>query len=130
MTKREKSLSYQTEQRRYNFVRIWQKRYAHMKARNEGRSTNSSHASGKGMMSQEAFFIWCKEVENMDKFLTLYFEWMSQGFPLYLSPSIDRIYPSRGYTAKNIQWMAFDENCEKNNKHPITHERMRSEDIL
>jgi hypothetical protein len=124
MTSREKSLAYQKEQRQFNFIRIWGKRYAHMKARHEGRSTNYSHCQGKGLMSQEEFFDWCKDFVNLQEFLTLYFDWASADFPLYSSPSIDRIDPNKGYVAGNIQWMSFSDNCEKNHKDPITHKVM------
>ena len=125
MTTREKSLAYQTEQRRYNFVRIWQKRYAHMKARHEGNSTNYSHCQGKGLMTQDEFYTWCKDFENLNVFLALYFDWAEAVFPLHLSPSIDRIEPDCGYVSGNIQWMSFAENCEKNHKDPITHKQMK-----
>ena len=121
------SIQYHTEQRRYNFVRIWQKRYAHMKARHEGRSTNYSHSNGKGLMSRDEFFAWCKDFENLQAFLTLYFDWAAEDFPIGLSPSIDRKNPDKGYTADNIQWMSFADNCEKNHKYvdPITKKMVR-----
>lgn len=119
MTTREKSLAHQKEQRQYNFIRIWQKRYAHMKARAEGRSTNKSGASGHELMTQEEFFTWCKVKDNMDAFVGLYYDWMQADFLLWCSPSIDRIKSNKGYTADNIQWMAFSDNCEKNNKDPF-----------
>jgi hypothetical protein len=117
----------ETDYRRYNFLRIWQKRYAHMKARHEGRSTNYSHCQGKGLMSREEFFRWCKDFKNLDVFLTLYFEWASADFPLHLSPSIDRVDPDGGYVDGNIQWMSFADNCEKNHKDPITHKELHYE---
>lgn len=118
---REKSLAYQTEQRRYNFVRIWQKRYAHMVARHEGRSTNSSNANGKGICSKEEFFEWCKKIENLDSFVALYYDWFQSDFLLGYSPSVDRIDASRGYTCDNLQWLSFEENCRKNDINPIDH---------
>lgn len=116
------------DRRRYNFLRMWQKRYAHMKARHDGRSTNHSNANGKGLMSREEFFAWCKDFENMQVFLLMYFEWAAGGFSLWLSPSIDRIDPKKGYTAGNIQWLPFAENCKKNNKDPLTHKQMGQHD--
>lgn len=118
---REKNLAYQTEQRRYNFVRIWQKRYAHMVARHEGRSTNSSHANGKGICSKDEFFIWCKDFNNLNTFLAIYFEWAAADFPLHLAPSIDRIDSKKGYSCDNLQWLSFEENCRKHNINPIDH---------
>lgn len=121
MAEREKLLAYQRHQRRYNFIRIWQKRYAHMKARADGRSTNKSGAAGHELMSQDEFFAWCMDKENLDTFLALYYDWMQADFALWCSPSIDRIDPKLGYIAINIQWLSFSDNCEKNNKDPITH---------
>lgn len=132
MTTREKNLAHQLEQRRYNFVRIWQKRYAHMKARHDGRATHFSHCEGKGLLSKEEFFVWCKDFDNMQTFLTIYFEWVSEDFPLGLSPSIDRINPDLGYIEGNLQWLTFDQNTEKNHKYvdPITKKMMPMTEVM
>ena len=129
MTKeqRKKNLKYHEETRRYSFIRIWQKRYAHMKARHEGRATHPSNCQGRGLMSQEEFFAWCKDFANLQHFLTLYFDWAESGFSAWFSPSIDRIDPAKGYVADNIQWLSFADNTEKNNICPITHKRIKRE---
>lgn len=75
-------------------------------------------------MSRDDFFAWCKEYDNLLLFITLYMEWAEAGFPLWLSPSIDRIDPNLGYVAGNIQWLSFSDNCEKNHKDPITHKEL------
>ena len=121
----ENKKAYELEQRRYNFTRIWHRRYNHMALRAAGTTTNKSHAAGKDIMTKEEFFAWCKTKDVMDLFVTMYFEWMMDDFSLILCPSIDRINPERGYTVDNIQWMTFSENCEKNHKDPITHAQMR-----
>lgn len=118
---REKKLAWERDNRRFNMIRIWQKRYAHMVARHEGRSTNSSNSQGKGICSREDFFEWCKDFTNLQEFITLYFDWASEGFPLHLSPSVDRINSDKGYTCDNLQWLSFEENCRKNNINPIDH---------
>ena len=92
-----------------------------MKARANGKSTNSSNANGKKLMSKEDFFNWCKDIDNMNVFLGLYFDWMNEGFPLGLAPSVDRVDPNVGYIAENLQWLSFEENCRKNNINPIDH---------
>lgn len=120
---REKRLAYETERSRYNFIRIWQKRYAHMLARHEGRSTNSSGANGRGICTKEEFFVWCKAIENLDTFVALYYDWFQADFPLHLSPSIDRIDPKQGYFCDNLQCLSFEENCRKNDINPIDHSR-------
>jgi hypothetical protein len=123
--RRAKILADHTEQRRYNFVRIWKRRYAHMTARAEGRSTNRSNAVGKELMTQEEFLAWCKQYDNLMMFVTLYMEWAENEFPLHLAPSVDRIESERGYVADNIQWLSFADNCEKNNRDPFTYKEMK-----
>lgn len=121
---RKKEIAWHTENRRYNFLRIWDKRYFHMKARHEGRASHYSHCEGKGLLSHEEFILWCKNFDNLNVFLAIYFDWASNGFNRWDSPSIDRIDSTKGYTADNIQWLSFANNCEKNHKDPITHQEM------
>lgn len=116
---RRKKNQAEENQRRYNMLRIFGKRYAHMLARHDGRSTHRSGSQGKGIMSQEAFIDWCKRPENMADFLTIYFEWVQSGFSRWFSPSIDRIDSTKGYVAGNLKWLSYAENSEKNNKDPI-----------
>lgn len=115
---------YEEESRRYNFLRIWKRRYYHMLSRTEGRSTHASNALGKKIISQDEFIVWCKDFKNLNEFITIYFEWAQNDFPLYLAPSIDRIDPSKGYTCSNIQWMSYSDNSEKNNRDPFTGKRL------
>lgn len=124
MVGREQDLVQQAERRRYNLIRIWQKRYAHMVARHEGRASTHSQSYGKGICTKEEFMLWCKDFENLNVFLTIYFEWARNGFKRWDSPSIDRIDPKIGYTLDNIQWLSFSDNCEKNDKDPITHQAL------
>lgn len=127
MTNRRQNKDWLREARRYNFVNIWSKRYAHMKARHEGRATHFSHCEGKGLMSRDEFFDWCKDTENMNVFLAIYFDWVLADFPLGLSPSIDRIDSTKGYVNGNLQWLTFDQNSQKNHWYidPITKKKVR-----
>lgn len=127
MAERVRSTAYEEQQRRYNMLRIWNKRYAHMLARQRGVASHQSKgALGKDICTKEEFIDWCKNFSNLNVFLTLYFEWAMNGFNRWDSPSIDRIDPKLGYTLDNLQWLAFSENCEKNNKDPITHRALTS----
>lgn len=119
MAAREQSIAWEKEQRRYNFIRIWGKRYAHMLARQRGVASHQSNgAKGKDICTREEFITWCKDFDNLNVFLALYFEWAHNGFNRWDSPSIDRMDPKKGYTLDNLQWLSFSDNCEKNNKDP------------
>lgn len=125
MLSREKQIAYDEDQRRYNMLRIWKKRYYHMLDRQRGVASHQSNgARGKDICTQEEFLVWCKDFKNLQDFLTIYFDWANNGFMRWDSPSIDRIDPAEGYTLDNLQWLPFGENCEKNNKDPITHKSM------
>lgn len=121
MPTREEQLAWEADQRRYNMIRIWQKRYAHMVAREKGNATTRSNAEGKGIMSRQEFFEWCKDFDNLNVFIAIYFDWAFNGFNRWDSPSIDRIDSEIGYVAGNIQWLSYSENCKKNNINPIDH---------
>lgn len=127
MNARQRNIAYLKEARRYNFLNIWARRYAHMKARHEGRATHFSHCEGKGLLSRDEFFAWCKNFDNLNIFVAIYFDWAEADFPLGLSPSIDRIDPELGYVEGNLQWLTFDQNTEKNHKYvdPITKKMVR-----
>jgi hypothetical protein len=125
MAEGETALARQRIHCRYNFVKIWQRRYTHMKARQEGRASHQSGgALGKPICTYAEFEAWCTDFKNLNVFLGLYFDWALNGFNRWDSPSIDRIDPAKGYTLDNLQWLPFSENCIKNNKDPITHKEM------
>lgn len=127
MVEREKRLAQQINYARYNFLRIWGKRYNHMLDRQRGIASHQSNgALGKDICTKAEFMAWCKDFDNLNVFLALYFDWARNGFNRWDSPSIDRINPDKGYTLDNIQWLSFAENCEKNNKDPITHKEFRN----
>lgn len=105
--------------RHYNFMTIWTRRYADMKARVEGRSTNRSNSFGHELLPRAEFLKWCTTQPHFIVFMVIYMDWVRSDFNLMFAPSIDRIDSSRGYTADNMQWMTFVENCEKNNHDPV-----------
>lgn len=114
------ALERQQVHRRYNFVKIWQRRYAHMKARQEGRASHqTAGALGKPICTPKEFEEWCTDWVNLERFITLYYDWVISGFTRWTSPSIDRVDPTKGYTTDNLQWLSFEENCIKNNKDPM-----------
>lgn len=125
MTAKERADARQLVHRRYNFVKIWQRRYAHMKARQEGRASHqTSGALGKPICTYEEFELWCSDFGNLEVFVMIYFDWARGGFNRWDSPSVDRVDPKLGYTLDNLQWLPFGENCAKNNKDPIDHREL------
>ncbi len=71
---------------------------------------NHSTAIGKERCTREEFFNWAlKSV----KLLTLYESWVDSGYSRSLTPSVDRIKISKGYTLDNIQWLTMKENNQK-----------------
>lgn len=106
-------------QRHYSFTTIWARRYAEMKSRVEGRSTNRSNSFGKELLSLAEFKEWCTSDPHFTIFLVIYMDWVRSGFNLMLTPSVDRVDSKLGYTADNMQWLTFVENCEKNNIDPV-----------
>lgn len=106
-------------QRHYSFTTIWTRRYAEMKSRVEGRSTNRSHSFGKELLSKEDFIKWCTSEPHFIIFMVIYMDWVRSGFNLMFAPSVDRVNSKLGYTADNMQWLTFVENCEKNNIDPV-----------
>lgn len=57
---------------------------------------------------------WCKK--TYPTFISLYRIWQDSGFERKLTPSIDRIDSSKGYTLDNIQWLTLSNNCRKGTK--------------
>lgn len=105
--------------RHYSFTTIWTRRYAEMKSRTEGRSTNRSNSFGKELLSKDEFIAWATSQPHFLIFMVIYMDWVRSGFDIMLAPSIDRIDSKKGYTADNLQWLTFVENCEKNNYDPV-----------
>lgn len=82
--------------------------YTGMKRRTQGKSTKSPHLYiGKPIMPRDVFTSWAK---NHPDFLALYKRWASYDFDRKLTPTINRINASRGYTLGNIEWMTHSQN--------------------
>jgi len=84
-------------------------KYSSMKRRVSGKSTNRPDLySGKAIVPKDAFMVWAK---NNPDFLSLYKRWVSCNFDRKLTPTINRINSSRGYTLDNMEWMTNSQNC-------------------
>ena len=76
--------------------------------------TKTSKLIGKEILSRDEFIEWC--FGNIESFNSIYNEWKKSGFKRKLSPSIDRIDNSKGYSIGNMRWITQQENSIKYNK--------------
>jgi hypothetical protein len=83
--------------------------YRNMQSRITGVQSKKSHLYlGKELMSREDFYFIAK---NSDKLKALFAEWELSNYNRRLTPSIDRIDSSLGYTLDNVRFVQFHENC-------------------
>jgi hypothetical protein len=104
---------YEKKRNRYNIKRIFRQRYNGMKKRVKGGNGGRSSAKGRELLSLEDFLGWCHREDVYKEFMKLYNEWMSEEFPLFLAPTIDRINSDKGYMIDNIQWLSQSANSRK-----------------
>jgi hypothetical protein len=84
------------------------KRYSIMKRRIDGKSDhNRGNWKGKAILPRDAFYSWAK---NHPVFLSLYKQWFTSNFDIKLTPSINRLNSSKGYTLDNMEWMTNSQN--------------------
>ena len=77
--------------------------YRNMKSRVTGVQKLKSYLYlGKELLPKNEFYLWSKTNAT---FITLYKDWVYSGFKQNITPSIDRIDSTGGYTLDNIQWL-------------------------
>jgi len=83
--------------------------YRNMLSRVKGILKNKEHLyKGLEILDKEDFYKWSLDNKEYE---ILFNQWVSSGYDLKLSPSIDRKDASKGYTLDNIRWVTFSENC-------------------
>lgn len=86
-----------------------------MRARVEGRTYSPLEYNkkyiGLPILTKEEFFKWVKS----SNIKAVHARWKKHSYIRNLSPTIDRIDSSKGYTLDNIQWLSFNENARKAN---------------
>ncbi len=107
----EKFNSYDKNRYRNNIERIFSCRYDGMRRRVLGLCKRGS--TGKELLNEKEFIDWCHIPEVFNSFMDIYDAWVISIFERKLSPSIDRIDNSRGYTVDNLQWITQSENTKK-----------------
>lgn len=83
--------------------------YTTIKKRVDGRCTKRPDLyKGLTLLPKDAFMNWAK---NNPDFLSLYKRWFSSNFDRKLTPTVNRMNSSKGYTLNNIEWMTNSQNC-------------------
>ncbi|MEX0595740.1 MAG: hypothetical protein WD512_04500 [Candidatus Paceibacterota bacterium] len=87
--------------------------YRNMKSRVTGIQKAKYYLyKGKSLLSKSSFYDWAK---NSKEFHDLFEIWEQSGYNQKLTPSVDRIDSSLGYTLVNMQWLTHSENSLKGN---------------
>ncbi len=101
---------------RKNHDYMFRHRYSNMKARVQGRASRPYNVENKELCTLDEFLTWCYSSVPYKQFLMIYKEWEKNNFKHSLSPSIDRINNSFGYSIPNIQWLSQRQNTSKHTK--------------
>jgi len=82
--------------------------YRNMESRAKGIVKGKSHLyQGLEVLPRETFYDWAMSCAD---FNNIYDDWVRSGFDRKLSPSVDRVDPSKGYTLDNMRWLTHSEN--------------------
>ena len=84
--------------------------YTRMNQRIRGKNTDKSTSYLKAdlLCLESIFKEWAK---NHPDFLKLYKQWANSHFDQRLTPSVNRLDSSRGYTLDNVEFVTFSQNC-------------------
>ena len=82
--------------------------YRNMESRITGIQKLKHHLyAGKELLSRQDFYDWA--TSNPD-FMPLFQAWEESNYDQRLTPSVDRIDSSKGYTVENMRWLTHSEN--------------------
>lgn len=85
--------------------------YRNMQSRITGVQKAKHHLYvNKELLPREEFYNWAV---NSDNFFILFSEWERSGYERRLTPSVDRINPSKGYAIDNMEWVTHSENSRR-----------------
>lgn len=85
--------------------------YRNMKSRVLGIQRAKYHLyAGCSLLPKETFYDWSNESEVFHK---LFSEWELSGYDRKLTPSVDRIDSSLGYSLDNMEWVTHSENSRR-----------------
>lgn len=85
--------------------------YRNMKSRVSGIQKSKYHLyRGKELLKKEEFYSWAN---NSKEFLDLFTKWKDSKYDRKLTPSVDRIDSSKGYSIPNMEWVTHSENSRR-----------------
>lgn len=88
--------------------------YRNMISRVSGIQQKKQHLyNGKALLPKEDFYEWAFA---SPEFHRLYDIWVAADYDRKLTPTVDRIDPSRGYTIENMEWVTHSENSRRGGK--------------
>jgi hypothetical protein len=88
--------------------------YRNMKSRVEGVQWKKFHLYyGKELINKETFYKWANESYD---FHNLFNIWESSCYNRKLTPTVDRIDSSKGYSLDNMRWITHSENSRLGNE--------------
>jgi hypothetical protein len=98
--------------------------YRNMKSRVEGVQHSKAHLyKGKEILEKHTFYEWALSNESFNK---LFKEWEDSNYCRKLTPSVDRIDSSKGYTLDNMQYITHSENSRRGNISRYSKKRTQS----
>lgn len=84
--------------------------YAGMRQRVEGRGKSPHLYKGLALLDREDFIAW--SLADIG-YTSLHAAWVTSGYSMKLTPSIDRINSTKGYILENMQWVTHSENSRR-----------------
>lgn len=102
---------YQVEYRRTFDGKI-EMTYHNMQERVKGLTERNQGYQALDLIDKQEFLTW--SYTNPD-YIRLHEAWKETNFPQQLTPSIDRIDPTKGYTIGNMRWITNIENLLRSN---------------
>ena len=85
--------------------------YRNMQSRIQGVQKAKYHLyEGKELLTRNDFYDWAI---NNPKFKSLFTDFENSNYNRKLSPSVDRIDSSRGYSIDNMEWVTHSENSKR-----------------
>tara|TARA_R110000737_G_scaffold353117_1_gene402437 strand:+ start:14046 stop:14462 length:417 start_codon:yes stop_codon:yes gene_type:complete len=85
--------------------------YRNMQSRINGVQKAKHHLyKGKYLLPRCEFYEWSKPNES---FKCLFKDWEASNYSRKLTPSVDRVDSTKGYTVENMEWVTHSENSRR-----------------